>query len=193
MALCHCISKTNRVQKVLLMLLIFKLKIIVHCTTKVITCTLSNEPTSVADPGGSSRIPDPYFTIPDPWSVFFLFRIPDSYFFHPGSRIRIKEFKYFNPKKWFLSTEKYDPGSSSRIRIFYPSRIQGSKRHRIPDPQHWNPLKISTAQELSVSVPVHDMAHSSSARSRWFGFTILFTPGGWATWRECPGRPALSR
>ncbi len=34
-----------------------------------------------------------------------------------------------------------DPGSGSRIRIliFYPSRIQGSKRHRIPDPdpQHW--------------------------------------------------------
>jgi hypothetical protein len=33
------------------------------------------------------------------------------------------------------------PGSGSRIRIliFYPSRIFGSKRHRIPDPnpQHW--------------------------------------------------------
>jgi hypothetical protein len=31
---------------------------------------------------------------------------------------------------------KFDPGCSSRIRIliFYPSRIQGSKRHRIPDP-----------------------------------------------------------
>jgi hypothetical protein len=35
---------------------------------------------SVADPGcsGLSRIPDPNF-------------------FHPGSQIRIKEFKYFNP------------------------------------------------------------------------------------------------
>ncbi len=58
------------------------------------------------------------------------------------SRIRIKEFKYFNPKKWFLSSKKYDPGCSSRIQIltFYPSRIQGSKRHRIPDPdpQHWS-------------------------------------------------------
>jgi hypothetical protein len=33
------------------------------------------------------------------------------------------------------------PGSESRTRIwiFYPSRIQGLKRHRItdPDPQHW--------------------------------------------------------
>jgi hypothetical protein len=57
--------------------------------------------------------------------------IPDPIFFHPGSelslsRIRIKEFKYFNPKKWFLSSRKYDPGC--------PSRIQGSKRQRIPDP-----------------------------------------------------------
>jgi hypothetical protein len=34
--------------------------------------------------------------------------IPDPTFFHPGSKffpslIRIKEFKYFNPKKWFLT------------------------------------------------------------------------------------------
>jgi hypothetical protein len=41
--------------------------------------------------------------------------MPDPKFFHPGSRICIKEFKYFNPKKWFLSSRKYDPGSSSRI------------------------------------------------------------------------------
>jgi hypothetical protein len=59
---------------------------------------------SVADPGCLSRIPDPTF-------------------FHPGSelspsRIRIKEFKYFKPKKpkkWFLSSRKYDPGCSSWI------------------------------------------------------------------------------
>jgi hypothetical protein len=45
---------------------------------------------------------------------------------------------YFNPKKLFLSSRKYDPGCSSRIwiLIFYLSRIQGSKRHRIPDPPH---------------------------------------------------------
>jgi hypothetical protein len=43
---------------------------------------------------------------------------PDPTFFHPGSRIRIKEFKYFNPKKkqkMVLSSRKYDPGCSSRI------------------------------------------------------------------------------
>ncbi len=64
-----------------------------------------------------------------------LSRIPDPTFFHPGSELspsrnRIKEFEYFNPKKWFLSSRKYDLGCSSRIRMltFYPSRIPGSKR-----------------------------------------------------------------
>jgi hypothetical protein len=76
--------------------------------------------------------------IPGLGSDFFPSRIPDPNFFPPGSQIRIKEFKYFNPKKWFLSSRKYDPGCSSRIRVltFYPSRIPdpGVKRHRIPDP-----------------------------------------------------------
>jgi hypothetical protein len=31
------------------------------------------------------------------------------------SRIHIKEFKYFKPKKCFLTSQKYDPGCSSRI------------------------------------------------------------------------------
>jgi hypothetical protein len=66
--------------------------------------------TSVADSGCFS---DPTFFISDSGSEFF------------PSRIRIKEFKYCNPKKWFLSSRKYDPVCSSRIRIltFYPSRI----------------------------------------------------------------------
>ncbi len=68
--------------------------------------------------------------------------IPDPTFFHPGSRIRIvsipdsgsasKNLSILTPKKpkkWFLSSRKYDPGCSSRIRgfrivTFYPSRIQ---------------------------------------------------------------------
>ncbi len=59
--------------------------------------------------------------IPDPGSDFFLpgiriVSIPD-----PG------RINYFNPKKWFLSSRKYDPSCSSRILTFYPSRIQGSK------------------------------------------------------------------
>jgi hypothetical protein len=79
--------------------------------------------------------------IPDPGSDFFPSRIPDPNCLHPGSRILIKEFKYFNPKKakkWFLSSKKYVPGCSSRIpdpdADFLPSRIQGSKSHPIPDP-----------------------------------------------------------
>ncbi len=70
-----------------------------------------------------------------------LSRIPDPTFFHPGSeflpsRIRIKEFKYFNPEIWSLSSRKYDPGCSSRIRIltFYPSRIPDPGLKKAPDP-----------------------------------------------------------
>jgi hypothetical protein len=62
---------------------------------------------SVADPGWLSWIPDPTF-------------------FHPGSeffpsRIRIKEFKYFNSKNVFLSSTNYDPDCSSWIRISDPN------------------------------------------------------------------------
>ncbi len=40
------------------------------------------------------------------------------------------------------------PGSGSRIRIFYSSRIQGSKTHRIPDPdpQHCPKVKELTSK-----------------------------------------------
>ncbi len=99
----------------------------------------------IPDPGSDFfPIPDPGSPIPDPNCLHPGSRIPD-----PGSRILVKEFKYFNPqkskKKWFLSSKKYDPGCSSRIpdpdadflpsRIPDPgSRIQGLKRHPIPDP-----------------------------------------------------------
>jgi hypothetical protein len=70
--------------------------------------------------------------------------IPDPNFLHPGSRIRIKEFKYyFDPKNCFYAfgnmIQVLHPGSGSWIwiQIFYSSWIPGSKRHRIPDPQHW--------------------------------------------------------
>ncbi len=71
-----------------------------------------------------------------------LFPIPDPNCLHPGSRILIKEFKYFNPKKgkkkWFLSSKKYDPCCSSRIRMLtfsHPgSRGLKDTQSRIPDP-----------------------------------------------------------
>jgi hypothetical protein len=71
---------------------------------------------SFADAGSRKsvlRIRDVY-----PRSDFFPSRIPDPNCLHPRSRVRIKEFKYFNPqknKKWFLSSRKYDPGCLSRI------------------------------------------------------------------------------
>jgi hypothetical protein len=80
--------------------------------------------------------------------IFAVLRIRDVYpgsqiriFTRPGSRvkkipgsrirIRIKEFKYFNPKNCFSALgnmiRDVHPGSGSR----------GSKRHLIPNPQHW--------------------------------------------------------
>jgi hypothetical protein len=58
-----------------------------------------------------------------------------------GSRILIKEFIYFNPKKakkWFQSSKKYDPGCSSRIpdpdADFLPSRIPDPGVKKAPNP-----------------------------------------------------------
>ncbi len=67
------------------------------------------------------------------WSGSGMF-IPDQNFFYPGYRTRIKEFKYFNPKKLFLSSRTYDPGCSSRTRIliFYPSWIPGPGVKKAP-------------------------------------------------------------
>jgi hypothetical protein len=75
-------------------------------------------------------------------SIYSVLRIRDVY---PGYRIRFFPIPdpHFNPKKWFLSSRKYDPGCSFRIRIqffFYLSRIKGQKgtgsRFLDPDPQH---------------------------------------------------------
>ncbi len=87
------------------------------------------------------RIRDVY-----PGSDFFPSRIPDPNCLHPGSRILIKEFKYFNPQKSKKMVSKLlknlirvvHPGSRIRMLTFsHPgSRIQGSKstQSRIPDP-----------------------------------------------------------
>jgi hypothetical protein len=53
-------------------------------------------------------------------------------------RIRIKEFKYFNPKKLFLSYRNYDRGCSSPIQI------------SDPDPQHLEVLKLHYLRDKSV-------------------------------------------
>ncbi len=106
--------------------------------------------------------------ITDPGSNFFPSRIPDPNCLHSGSRIRIKEFKHFNPKKtktkWFLSSRKYDPdvhpGSGCWLSTHPGSRVQGSKKHRIPDldPQHCPkhssqpiPKRICSRASINVS------------------------------------------
>ncbi len=62
---------------------------------------------SVVGSGCLFQIPDPNFFILDPGSR--VKKIPD-----PGSGTA---FKYFEPKKLFLSSRNYDPGYSSRNRI----------------------------------------------------------------------------
>ncbi len=81
------------------------------------------------------RIRDVY-----PGSRIRLFSMPDPTCLHPGSRILIKEFQYFNPKKMVSKLLKIwsglfiqDPGSGCWLSIHPGSQIQGSKRHPIPD------------------------------------------------------------
>jgi hypothetical protein len=98
----------------------------------------------------SSWIPDPTFFILDPGSDFFH---PGSEFFPP--RIPIKEFKYFNRKKLFISSRKYDPGCSSRIRIriltCYTSRIPDPGVKKTPDPGSGSATLI--LNNIHVQVP----------------------------------------
>ncbi len=61
-----------------------------------------------------------FFSVADPecLSQIRLFSIPDPNWLHPGSsskNLSILTLKKF--KKWFLSSKKYDPGCSSRIRM----------------------------------------------------------------------------
>jgi hypothetical protein len=78
--------------------------------------------------------------IPDPGSKYFTSRIkkiPDQK--NPGSASASKNLSMLTPK-FFQSSRKYDPGSGSWFFTHPGSRIQASKRQRIPDPQQWNKL-----------------------------------------------------
>ncbi len=74
-----------------------------------------------------SSIADPNFF--HPGSRIWFFPIPDPNFFHPGILIRIKEFKYFNPKIWpGYSSQIQDPGSGSATLVLISvvnSTVQG--------------------------------------------------------------------
>ncbi len=71
-----------------------------------------------------------------PGSNFFPSRMPDPNCLHPRSRIRTVSIPDPDPKKIENMIRVVHPGSRIRMMTFYPSRIPGSKRHRIPDPQH---------------------------------------------------------
>jgi hypothetical protein len=102
------------------------------------------------------------FFISDPGSKFF--SIPD-----PHQSI-------LTQKNCFLSSRIYDQGSSSkRILIFthLGSRIQGSKRHRIPDAQHWQPhYKV---QIIIITKKVYALFACRAANADLYIFI-------WATW-----------
>jgi hypothetical protein len=74
-----------------------------------------------------------------PGSRIRLFSIPDPNCLHPGPGSSSKNLSLLTPKKpkkWFLSSRKYDPVCSSRIRMltFYPSRIPDPGVKKAPDP-----------------------------------------------------------
>ncbi len=126
--------------------------------------------------------------IPDPGSDFFPSRIPDPTFFHPGSRIRIKEFKYFNPSKWFLSSKKYDLGCSSRILFFLPIPDPGSRgqkgtgaririRNSVYNNTKYIEYHIKASIYRTIKYPTHkklSVAHLSIFLTHnWTNFRIL--------------------
>ncbi len=117
-----------------------------------------------------SWILDPNFSILDPWSRIQIFSIPD-----PGSRIRIKEFMYFNPKKWFLSSQKYDPGFPPRIRIPYldPDFLP------IPDPDPVSQIPnpgVKKAPEPWSRIPNPDSQHWRFWLAQAVGGTVGYWP-----------------
>ncbi len=101
---------------------------------------------SVADPGCLSRIW--IFPIPD----------PDSNVFHPGSRIRNKEFKYFNLNNFSKLSEIWSglfiPDPDHNFFKFIPnpgSRGQKGTGCRIPDP-HTQHCFLSGMNQLGAGV-----------------------------------------
>jgi hypothetical protein len=139
---------------------------------------------SVADPGCLPRIR--HFSIPDP------------NFFHPGSRIHTKEFKYFNPKNCFLISRNYDLVCSSWIPDPDPdffthpgSRIPdpGVKRQRIP---------VRNTGSGALGAPYHyttwlrERGGGAALRYSYLGWDLLAQPcGGHAPVGAAGGRPVL--
>ncbi len=112
------------------------------------------------------RIRDVY-----PGSRIRLFSIPDPGSELSPSRIRIKEFKYFNKKKLILSSRKFDPGCFSGIpdpdADFLPTPIPDPGVNRIRNTDFFScgwkdPDLYRVAQKITVSGSGHcDLPFSS--------------------------------
>ncbi len=81
-----------------------------------------------------------------------------------------KIIKVFLPQKLFLSSRKY--GSRNRILIFSPSRIQGSKRHRIPDPQNcfyllYGQFFLVNENRISLQLDEAELVHNHQFFTRF--------------------------
>jgi hypothetical protein len=125
--------------------------------------TYVSEQTGVADPGCFSQIPDPDFytsRIPDPKTAtkergekFFVVipcfvatkyhKIENYFIFEMLKRKNMDQFsknrRELFTQKLSLSSHKYGFEIRDLEKTYSGSRIQGSKRRRIPDPypQHW--------------------------------------------------------
>jgi hypothetical protein len=90
--------------------------------------------------------------IPDP--TFFPSRIRTVSIPGPGSASKNSSILTpKNPKKWFLSYKKYDPGCSSRIRMltFYPSRIPDPGVKKALDPGSESAALVDSLKEAAIS------------------------------------------
>ncbi len=131
-------------------------------------------------------------------SEFFPSRIPDPIFFYSGSRIRIKEFKYFKPKMISKLYEiQYDPGCSSRIRIpdpgFLPhprSQIPDPGVKKAPDPGSWirirnTNFKIEIVTTLNTpcftNLALNNTSVTTLYNRRGKECRLSTCPVGWAT------------
>jgi hypothetical protein len=110
--------------------------------------------------------------------------IPDPIFFHSGSPIRIKEFKFFNPQKLFLCSRKYFPGCSSRIRIriFYPYRIPDPGVKKAPGPGSGSATLVWL---ITIKSPYMVFLDITSCRRRCHSRICSLTRGPRSGWVVC--------
>ncbi len=82
-----------------------------------------------------------------------IFSIPDPNFCRPGFALKeLSTVPYFNPKKWFLNSRKYDSGWIRILIFFYPSRIPDPGVKKAPYPG-------SGSATLMVSAYLSDNFH----------------------------------